>query len=397
MLFLCSSVANRAAAQCDENYVRLTPGAGAVVVEPTGLDDSSNLSCALELVRDRQLLKVSLSAGEYFVDGVQISNFRGILQGAGRESTIVRGLAEPRECEADGSLSRINPAAITFLGGEPIVRYVSFYAGRACDVYESILQFTADTVNDGSCTGSGVINASIDRTDLYAGADYNAESAAYGIRVAPQGRETTGCRDKLRGSFSARFSSFSGFKSRAAILVSMHSGARVDVSNSDFRDNVSGVSIERAFVDANFSFNTFVPPPLPPGEEPSEQNASHSILTTGSEPTIDGVSRLSFSSNAFRNHPFQWCVPLFGDPVVAIFTGNLFTDCGVVGRPETGFLSNNLASGDASFGLGNTTIQGNRPQTEEDTLRIDLLGGSTVGVDQGQYIGSVSGENYFAQ
>jgi len=394
MLFL--AVSWDAAAQCDPAHVQVRSNAGSVVVTPSGDDDSVNLTCALEVVRDRNLARVRLEAGEYLISDVSISGYEGIWEGAGKGRTRLRVLEGARACQADPPESVSLPAALRFSGGSPTLRYMSIYSGNACGTdrtFAQLLHFTSETRNDGACDDRGVINATVDRVDFYAGADNNAGAGGTAILIAPEGRNSVGCRDKLLGTFSMRFSRITGFI--VGLELSMHSGARVDVRQSRFVDNVFGVMIDRAFADASFSFNNFETRLVPPGQEPSEENASYAIVTSGEEPTIDGTTRVSVTDNTLAGE--GWCVPFFGTPVVAVMTGNHFKGCGVFGRVETGFLANNLISGSAFFGLGNWIIDGNEPAGGSDAFRIDLLGGSTVGEGQARYVVSDGGGNFYAQ
>jgi hypothetical protein len=68
---------------------------GALVVLPTGHDDTGNLQCAIDRAGRLRIRKVRLVEGTYYTGQLVANNFVGHLAGASTESTVVRNLGEP--------------------------------------------------------------------------------------------------------------------------------------------------------------------------------------------------------------------------------------------------------------------------------------------------------------
>ena len=68
---------------------------GALVVLPTGRDDTRNLQCAIDRAGRLGIRKVRLVKGTYYTGQIVARNFVGHLFGAGAENTVVRNLQEP--------------------------------------------------------------------------------------------------------------------------------------------------------------------------------------------------------------------------------------------------------------------------------------------------------------
>ena len=92
---------------------------GNIVVLPNGSDDTANLQCALSNAGEKT---VRLRADRYRLSTVVATNFRGRLEGAGRESTILTNISRPVFVTPnfiDNGPSETNPWAsmLAFVGG----------------------------------------------------------------------------------------------------------------------------------------------------------------------------------------------------------------------------------------------------------------------------------------
>jgi hypothetical protein len=120
-LAVALSVAGSAAAQCNPDHVSVA--GRSITVSPTGLDDTANLRCALELgAGTGPGVEVKLEAGTYYTEQLVIADFRGTFEGAGREATVLRTPEYPLpvynpcdagagvvECFLDSPPSAVNP------------------------------------------------------------------------------------------------------------------------------------------------------------------------------------------------------------------------------------------------------------------------------------------------
>ncbi len=106
---------------CGPNVV---PERGALVVLPTGHDDTHNLQCAIDRAGRLGIRKVKLTEGTYYTGQLVANNFVGHLVGAGAENTVVRNLPEPLYVTPEdflfvGPPSAENPwpSLLAFVGG----------------------------------------------------------------------------------------------------------------------------------------------------------------------------------------------------------------------------------------------------------------------------------------
>ena len=68
---------------------------GALVVLPTGSDDTLNLQCAIDRAGGLGIRRIELVKGTYFTGQIVANSFVGDLVGAGVEKTVIRNLPEP--------------------------------------------------------------------------------------------------------------------------------------------------------------------------------------------------------------------------------------------------------------------------------------------------------------
>ena len=104
-LVVVPSLAGTAAAQCNPDYVSVA--GRSITVSPTGVDDTANLRCAIGLgAAMGPGLQVKLDAGTFYTEQLAIVGFRGSIEGAGREATVVRtpeyALPVPNACLGGG-------------------------------------------------------------------------------------------------------------------------------------------------------------------------------------------------------------------------------------------------------------------------------------------------------
>ena len=103
--------------RCDHDYVKVH--GTTIKVLPTGVDDTENLQCALDLATSMRWAKVKLIAGEYHTSFLEAEGFHGVFKGAGRDHTTILTLAEGLDC-----ITRLEQAGDLFLltfGGSNVV------------------------------------------------------------------------------------------------------------------------------------------------------------------------------------------------------------------------------------------------------------------------------------
>jgi hypothetical protein len=73
----------------------VTVAGSLISVTPTGVDDTANVQCALDLAQKRRGVGVQLARGTFYVRPVFADGLRGEIAGAGMDATLVRNPKEP--------------------------------------------------------------------------------------------------------------------------------------------------------------------------------------------------------------------------------------------------------------------------------------------------------------
>lgn len=249
---LSQTVCDAPEAQLKNNYIQ---------IEPTGLDDTANIQCALDLAVERNIPEIRLTRGDFYISTLSARAFVGTLQGGGKDHTRVRLLERSIACSTAS-------AAITFAGGEPRVRWLSLIWDRYLSPCGSppltLLQFTTLGDNPSSCS-SDVIVATVDRVALEGPGmgPYGWWEDGTAVRVEPA-RDGSDCRNALLGSFRLNRSIISRFP--YGVEIRMRGGATVGIHKNSFVDNAVGVAVrdsgatvmvaENYFATANYEPRT---------------------------------------------------------------------------------------------------------------------------------------------
>jgi len=97
-----------------------------IVVEPTGIDDTGNLKNAFaNAIADGDGSIVMLVEGEYFIDLIEVKEFRGTLKGAGKGKTIISTVPD---VDVDAFINQnLKTNLICFVGGDVCVRDLTIH------------------------------------------------------------------------------------------------------------------------------------------------------------------------------------------------------------------------------------------------------------------------------
>lgn len=167
-----------AATACDETYVQVS--GDTIIVSPNGFDDTANLQCALDLGASMPWARVALEPGEYYTDFLEVEEFHGVLEGAGRLATSVMTLPDGLDC-IQRSQQRRFVVLLAFGGGDVAVRDLTIGVGgrTSCEApwlslinddgsgwvawdLDIALQFTPGIALLGSCPAPGAQNVRVD-------------------------------------------------------------------------------------------------------------------------------------------------------------------------------------------------------------------------------------------
>jgi hypothetical protein len=227
------SLSATAQTACDPAYVEDRPAAGAIFVYPTGEDDSANLQCALELATEKRVANVRLARGDFSVSGVEVYDFHGTLQGAGRSSTVLNLYPDGVSCSAG------TQTPLTFRRGDFKIKYLTLRALSTCQGTGN--SYTALALY-GRPKGTGcdpdVLFARLERITMETG-EQEGGNRITAIRAGAEAAFTfDGCSRFLLGKLDVWQSTFRGFDQVIAARMQGHS--TVDISNNRF-ENCAGV------------------------------------------------------------------------------------------------------------------------------------------------------------
>jgi hypothetical protein len=115
------------AIECDDQYVKVHHHQ--ITVLPTGVDDTENLQCALDLGASMRWAKVQLIAGDYFTSFLDVEGFHGRFSGAGRLQTTVLTLPDGLDCVARFQEIETYPHLLTFIASKVTLSDLTFAVG----------------------------------------------------------------------------------------------------------------------------------------------------------------------------------------------------------------------------------------------------------------------------
>jgi len=239
---------------CDAREVQLRNNF--IQIEPTGLDDTANIQCALDLAVERNIAEIRLTRGDFSISTLAVQNFRGTLQGGGKDFTRVSLKENSINCAATTSV-------ITFAGGEPRIRWLSLVWGwfmepctetsRSAGELATLLHLTGVSADASSCN-SGVISAVIDRVALEGPGFISGVSHSTAVKVGPTVGDSA-CRNALLGSFKLNRSEIHSFD--VAMSLRMRGGATIGIHRNDFINNGLGLVIVDSAATVTVAENRF--------------------------------------------------------------------------------------------------------------------------------------------
>jgi hypothetical protein len=258
-LLLIQTMPSLAQTVCGAPDVKL--GNNYIQVAPTGVDDTENIQCALDLAVYESIPEIRLTPGEFFISSLSARGYAGTLQGSGRDHTRVNLLHQSIDCaaiEARGEL----PAAIRFAGGEPRIRWLTLVAaydvlpcasgGSRGGALPAMVHFTGRAGNPPACSAD-VVYGTIDRVNLEGPRIYSwvPQPVETAILVSPQPSGNPECLNSLLGSVRINRALVDGFP--AGSRINMRGDAQVSVLNTNFAGNHYGLEL----VDSNAVVTVF--------------------------------------------------------------------------------------------------------------------------------------------
>lgn len=249
LFFICSTVLADSVG-CDDAYVQLDTAVLVINVEPTGVDDTNNIQCALDAAIATNIPTVRLGKHTYNISNLLVENFKGTFEGTSISSTTIQVIDRSVDCAAF-VFSNTYSSAIKFSNGEPRIRYMTILADDPCVESEfifSLLMFTGRPATDPVC-GNDVIFGVVDRIKLV---EFATDRVTRPIAVFTDSLVLgDGCINNLLGTFKLNRSEIIA---RRGVLLGMKSGAQVDINFNKFSMR-NGLAVE--IVDANQSTTIF--------------------------------------------------------------------------------------------------------------------------------------------
>jgi hypothetical protein len=286
---------------CDTPEVKL--GNNYFQVAPTGVDDTANIQCALDLAVERRIPEIRLTRGDFYIGALLARGFSGTLQGSGQDHTRISLLEQAIECG-------YAPSAITFEGGEPRIRWLHLVwepGVQPCiggsGWLGSLLNFTGGTGDESSCV-TDVIYATVDRVTLDGPARGSADAPDFtsGVKAWARDGASPDCRNLLLGTLRVNRSRISQFGT--GIGLSMEGGAQAGIFRNILDGNHSGLFVSNSNATVIVAGNHFSSVPM---ETPSScHGAGVGINVTNWRPQ-QGSVRLDVHSNVFDVSQGGWC------------------------------------------------------------------------------------------
>jgi len=253
-LLLSQANSTLAESLCDAREVQLKNNF--IQIEPNGLDDTANIQCALDLAVERNIPEVRLTRGDFYISALTVQNFRGTLQGGGKEFTRVMLREDSIDCAATSS-------AITFAGGEPRVRWLSLVWGnilepctessRSAGELATLLHLTGVSADPSSCS-SDVISTVVDRVSLRGPGFISGVSHSTAVRAEPTVGDSA-CRNALLGSLRLNRSEIHNFD--VGLSLRMRGGATIGIHKNRFGNNGLGLVIADSAATVTVAGNNF--------------------------------------------------------------------------------------------------------------------------------------------
>ncbi|MBE9548384.1 MAG: hypothetical protein IMF09_03180 [Proteobacteria bacterium] len=236
---------------CDSQFVKPHATLLRLDIFATGTDDTENIQCALDAAVEQGIPVVKLAVGDFSISTILVTNFKGSFQGTTRADTKLTILDNSINCSAFVANGR-RRAAIKFVAGEPVLKFMSIISNHPCIdetiILDAIVHFTGVAWQFSNCKND-VIFAAVDRVDFtgpgYKISPWNLTSA---IEASAEGWEkSNSCTKTLLGTFKFNQSSATAFD--IGVLTSMRAAAQVDINFNTFTNNNIGIYL----IDSNQS------------------------------------------------------------------------------------------------------------------------------------------------
>lgn len=271
---------------CDAAEVKL--GNNYIQVAPTGVDDTVNIQCALDLAIEKRIPEIRLTQGDFFISSLLAKGFAGTLQGGGRDHTRITLLEQSIDC---GNTSAI----VTFSGGEPRIRWLALIwpegrhpcTGGGGWLYQ-LLRFTGSVDGEPAC--NNVSYATVDRVALSGPSTGWPDGSAYTFGVVSE----SGCSDVVLGTLRVNRSVISGFG--FGVYARMGGGAQVGIFHNVMDGNHAGFSADIEDAVVTVSGNRFASTPI------SSFSSCHGAgmgMLVGAGVDSQGLRRLDVYGNTF--------------------------------------------------------------------------------------------------
>jgi len=300
-VLLAQTTPSLAQAVCTAPEVKL--GNNFIQVAPTGVDDTENIQCALDLAMEKKIPEIRLTRGDFFIGALFAREFSGTLQGSGQAYTHVALLEQAIECGSGSS-------AITFEAGEPRIRWLHLVwdpGVQPCTEgggwLGSLIKFTGRAGDETSCVND-VVYATVDRVTLDGPATGWPDVSDFtsGVLAWPRDSASPDCRNSLLGTLRVNKSRISHFGT--GIGLSMEGGAQAGFFQNILAENHRGLAVTNSnatvVVDGNHFASTAV-------ETPSSCHGSAVGLDVTNWRTQPGLVRLDVHSNVFEVSQGAWC------------------------------------------------------------------------------------------
>jgi len=248
IILLIQAMPSAAQTVCGAAEVKL--GNNFIQIAPTGVDDTENIQCALDLAVERNMPEVRLTRGDFSIGALSVQGFHGTLQGGGRDYT--RLVLRPNTFSCD-----YGSAAIRFSGGEPRVRWLSVTWDPATNPCPGILlHFTGSEGSADSCS-SDVIYATVDRVALHGPSTGFGDATSYSTAVAawPLDSTSENCNNSLLGTLRVNRSVISGFGT--GVRLNLQGGAQAGIFQNVLDGNHTGMFVRDSNAVVTVSGNHF--------------------------------------------------------------------------------------------------------------------------------------------
>jgi len=204
----------------------------ALLVVPTGSDDTENIQCALEQSKALGITTVRLGRGDFHLTSIEIEDFKGILQGTGIKATNLEIPEDSIDCANYLTAGR-TPAVMKFINGDVKIAKMTLTSHAQCISKNSdfaLIHFTGRGAEEtcGRDRGFG----SIDRMKIISRAETPRGIAVF---AGAEGVELDTCNNTQLGSLEVNRSHIEGFA--VGVWTELRGQAQVEINFNTLRNN----------------------------------------------------------------------------------------------------------------------------------------------------------------